>query len=210
MSKRSSSNGSSGRRGNGADGKRSRVERRQARPLRRFLLLNILPLGAIATVGVLWYRGIIEVDRFLPPGADENLIAIFVSIGILFVVASLSLPAAHAVVKGVDSSFARRTRILAGNEEGSRIGALLLSPLLTVAYLIAWPLRFLLMVLSLLLIAVIIVFMVRLFQPEFAQSWVDRATQLRPSSSSEASPDPADQSRRNGGLPVFRLSTRSC
>ena len=34
------------------------------------LFFNILPLTAITTLVVLWYRGVIQFDQVLPPGAD--------------------------------------------------------------------------------------------------------------------------------------------
>lgn len=170
--------------------RRSRVSRKPARPVRRFLLGNVLPLGAIITLGVLWHRGVIDFKEILPPGADQNLVVLIVCIALLFVVASISLPAAHAVVKAVDASFQRRASVLAGGKRrdpdesesddgsveghGSKLGALFTTPFFAMIYVIAWPIRFVLILASFGLLAVSIVFTVRLFDPEFLQAWVDR------------------------------------
>ncbi len=175
--------------------RRSRVSRKPARPVRRFVLGNVLPLGIVITLGVLWYRGVIDFEEILPPGADENLVALIVCIALLFVVASISLPAAHAVVKAADASFQRRASVLGGGgrrdrsvdvpesdgEEDdatdggdSKLGALFTTPVFAAIYVIAWPIRFVLMLASFALLAVSIVFTVRLFDPDFLQAWVDR------------------------------------
>jgi len=156
----------------------SRVPRRKKRPLRRFVLMNALPLAAFAALAVLWFQGRIPLEK-LPPGTDENLVAALVCIAALFVVASLSLPVTHAVVKHSHDEFHRRKDVITGKEEGSRLGALASSPLLMAAYVIAWPLRLVLILLSLSILAVTVVFLVRLIEPTFLQAWIDRVLEWR-------------------------------
>ncbi len=155
-----------------------RAPRKKPRPVRRFIMLNIIPLAALSALGLLWYQGKIDLEA-LPAGANENLVGAVICIGLLFVVASLSLPAAHAVVKGADASFQRRSQVLAGNEEGSRVGSAFATPILAAVYVVAWPTRFVLILLSLGLLAATILFTVRMVEPTFMQPLVDRIQELR-------------------------------
>jgi hypothetical protein len=151
--------------------------RRPARSLRRalglFLLANILPIVALGWIAIQHARGEFEI-RALPPGTTETLIVLGVAVVLLFLVASVSLPAAHRVVTELECYMAYRKAILFGHTPGSRLLSLLLLPLLPIPYLVAWPIRLVLILISLALIAVILVFLVRLFRPDFLQDWIER------------------------------------
>ena len=70
---------------------------------------------------------------------------------------------------------------LSGRESGSKFLALLALPFLFLAYLVMWFTRLVLTLLSFALIAVIVVFMIRLFQPEFLNEHLEKVLAWRPS-----------------------------
>ena len=144
---------------------RSRAPRaKKRRPLLRFVLGNGIPLVAFGVVAVLWWQGKLD-DSYLPAGADENVVGLGIALAFLFIVASVSLPAAHAVVKMAN----RRP------EDPASLKSRALAPFRALVFAVAWPARLLLVILTFALLALTIVFMVRLFQPTFLEPWFDRA-----------------------------------
>jgi hypothetical protein len=144
-----------------------------------FLLANILPLIALVVIGVLWMRGEIRVGQ-VPEGTGFNFAVLGGALVALVLVASFSLPAAHRGVTAAETLWGRRTAILLGREPGSRWCSLLLYPPIAATWLLAWPVRFILIVIAIALLAVIAIFATRLFQPAFLQEQIDRVLAWRP------------------------------
>jgi len=140
-----------------------------------FLLLFSIPILAAGVLTFFWMRGDITLKR-LPEATIFNLEATGVLLAALVLVASLSLPAVHSVVRRLDAARGRRAAVLHGEVEGSRFASVAAFPLLYVGLAIAWPLRLVLILATLALLGAILVFAVRLVVPEFLQVAVDRAT----------------------------------
>ncbi len=144
-----------------------------------FLLLNLIPIGVSAYLLIRYWRGEIAFTG-LPPGFTTNAAVAFGALVLLVLVASLSLPAAHGAVKGIEATWRGALLVLGGKAPGNRFLALLALPPLAVAWMLAWPVRAVLILASFALIAVVVVFVIRLAKPEFLQEWVDRALSWRP------------------------------
>jgi len=134
---------------------------KKRRPILRFVLSNGIPLAVFGTLAVLWWQGKLD-ESTLPAGADENVVGLGIALAALFVVAS------HAVVKMAE----RRPE--GPPDWKSRA----LAPLRAAVFVIAWPLRLGLVILTFLLLALTIVFMVRLFEPAFLEPWFERAREV--------------------------------
>ena len=159
-----------------------RPGRRQPAPSRvlwTFLLANILPLIALIVIGVLWMRGEIQIEE-APEGSGFNFAVLGGALVALVLVASLSLPAAHRGVTAAETLWGRRTAILLGRERGSRWCSLFLYPPIAAMWLLAWPVRFILIVIAIALLAVVAVFATRQFQPGFLQEQIDQIIAWRP------------------------------
>jgi len=157
--------------------KRRRKEGRFLRALGIFLLINILPLG-----GAVWFlwrylQGDLP-DIQLPSGWPFNLSVLGGGLLALVLVASLSLPAAHRAVQGTSRRLGYLKAVLGGRAEGSRLIALLLLPPIWLAWVLVWIVRSLLLLGALALIALSVLFMIRLFNPDFCQAWIDKAIHL--------------------------------
>jgi len=137
-----------------------------------FLLANLLPLAGLAYLGLRWLRGDRpEID--LPEGTGANLGVLGGGRVLLLLAASVSLPNAHRATRRLHAVLRRRVAILMGRERGSRLLSVLLYVPLVLAYALAALVRFVLIVLSLAILAVCVVFIVRLLEPGFAQEWID-------------------------------------
>ncbi len=145
--------------------------------IRALLLMNILPVIAGLVLLYYWQRGEIERIR-IPEGVTSTLAVLGVDLVLLILVASLSLPAAHRAVKALGESWGTRKATIRGEVPGSKFGSALVLPFVGGTYLIVWPIRFGLILISLALIGVFLVFCVRIFEPVFLQEWVDRALSL--------------------------------
>jgi hypothetical protein len=154
-----------------------RSPRRDSSPRRSwlatFLLLNLLPLGALGVTGVLWAQGKIQL-RELPKGLTSNLIGFGVGVTALALVASLSLPVAHRSTKALERAWREGFQVLSGKLLGSRVGCFLRIPFVALGWILAWLSRAVLIGLSFALIAVCIVFLVRVFVPDFAEPLASR------------------------------------
>lgn len=139
-----------------------------------FCLLNLIPLAAVIVLGILWYRGDIVFNQ-LPEGTGATLGILAGLLVVIFLVASFSIPISHDAVKAVGLALSRKRAIIKGQEEGSRILAVLLFPFNWIFLLFTALLRMLLMLLALVLMGVFGIFCVRLFKPEFLQEWIDKA-----------------------------------
>lgn len=145
-----------------------------------FLLANILPLGIAVYLLVRYLQGDLP-ELQLAEGTGQNLAVLGVALLLLILVASFSLPTAHRTTKRIEALLRWRVAILTGRAHGSRLASLLLYlPLLTVYVLMAL-LRFSLTVLALGILAVCIIFIVRLLDPDFLQKWLEDVLSYRSS-----------------------------
>ncbi|MEZ6196314.1 MAG: hypothetical protein R3F20_11410 [Planctomycetota bacterium] len=136
------------------------------------LLINILPIGGLAALAWGITTGRVDPDR-LPAGLGRNALLAGVSLALLFVLASLLLPLVHSAAKGL--RIARHVSAERRREGGMgrKLWEWLLWPFRALGYLVFWLLRFSIYIGSLALIAAIVVFAVRAFRPDFAESWLD-------------------------------------
>ena len=146
--------------------------------LRMVLLWNLLPLVVLSALGVMWLRGEIQIEA-LPEGSGFNLGVLGGALVLLLLVASLSLPAAHGAVKRCQQGLAHRRAILAGKAEGSRVASLGLILMGYPAYLLGILIRLVLILLSFALIAIVLVFGVKLFKPEFLEGPIRQIMEYR-------------------------------
>jgi hypothetical protein len=138
------------------------------------LLVNIVPLGVLGYLAVQYARGEIQIEEDqIPEGLTQTLIWVGVAILALFLIASISLPAAHNGVKSLEMACRRGKAVLAGREPGSRILALLALPFQGLFLSIAWVIRLVLILLSFALIVVVGLFLARLKWPDLGQEWID-------------------------------------
>jgi hypothetical protein len=136
-----------------------------------FLLANVLPIGALGFAAWKALRGEFPVEK-LPKGLGAHLGAIALSIALLFVFARWSLPAVHATVRAAERGLKKRRRILSGEERGNRAAAFATAPFYAMLWAVSYPVRFVLIVLSLVLVAAVIVGVVRFARPDFVADYV--------------------------------------
>lgn len=138
------------------------------------LLVNIVPLIILTVLGVMYARGEIEIqeDR-VPEGMGPTLAWVGGGFVVLFLVASVSLPAAHDGVKVVQGQLQRGGRVMRGEEEGSKVMVVLTWPFLALLLPLAWSARFVLIVLSFALILLIVLFVARLKWPDLGSEQID-------------------------------------
>jgi hypothetical protein len=147
-----------------ADGNRGRV-------LLLFLLSNVFPLAVLAYAAWKWRRGELAVER-LPQGIGTHLAMTGFALVLLFVFASWSVPLVHAIVKRVEAGLSRRRRVMDGTEKGNPFRAALMVPPLAFLWVVAYPVRFLLIAASLALTTLVLIGGVRLFAPDFLADYV--------------------------------------
>lgn len=131
-----------------------------------FLLLNILPIAGAAYAAWKWARGELPVER-LPRGLGTHLAAMGACLAALFVLAGWSLPLVHGVVRRIETGLARRRRVMDGSVKGNPFRAALMFPLLAGLWVVAYPVRFALIAVSLGLVGLVGVGCVRLLDPSF-------------------------------------------
>jgi hypothetical protein len=147
------------------------AEGRRGRVVLMFALLNILPLGAMVYAAWKWWRGELPVER-LPQGLGTHLALTGAALALLFLFAGWSLPLVHAVVKRVETGLARRRRVMDGTAKGNPFRAALMMPLLAFLWVVAYPVRFLMIAASLALVLLVVLGGVRLFLPDFLADYV--------------------------------------
>jgi len=166
-------------------GRSDRPRGRLADLLRALLLMNLIPLLVLGYLLVLRVRGEVE-PLTLPSGAGRTLLFLLGVLFLVILVATVSLPAAHRIVKGLESGMGLRRRILAGEEEGSRLGALAVLPGQALVYALAWPLRVGLVLVTFVLLAAFGVLCIRVVVPDFLDEWVTRVPFLAPDQKASA------------------------
>lgn len=140
-----------------------------------FLLVNILPIGGLVYAAFKWSRGELPVDK-LPKGLGFHGGALAAALFALFVVARWSLPVVHAVVRWAEQGLGMRRRIVDGAQKGNPVRAVLMLPVYAALWVVAFPIRFAMIVVSFALIAAIVVGIARFFDPAFAVAWGVPAT----------------------------------
>lgn len=140
--------------------------------------MNVIPLAVGIGLWVLHAQGKIEFKE-LPAGFTTNAVVAGGALLALALVASASLPVAHGWVRSVEGTMRLHSDRLIGRAEGSRIVALLSLPFLFLGYVLAWPIRAVLIVLSFALIAVVGIFVVRMARPDFLEEWIQKVIAYR-------------------------------
>ena len=138
------------------------------------LIVNVVPLTVLAVLLIQWLRGdVVFSDEEIPAGTGETLAWVGGLLVALILVASLSLPTAHEGVKGISARLRRCGRIMAGDEDGSKVLVVLLWPLWFVLWNLCAAVRFVLILLSLVLIGLLLLFTARLHWTDLLQSQLD-------------------------------------
>jgi len=146
-----------------------------------FLLVNMLPLGVGGWLLFRHLRGDLPPIE-LPEGSTFNLQALAACLLALILVASLSLPVAHRIVKRVEAALRwARDGLLLRNRRAF-FPALLGLPFLALSWIVAALVRLVLLLLALALILLTILFVARLFEPDLLQTQVDAVLKWRPGS----------------------------
>ncbi len=135
-----------------------------------FLLLNVAPIAGVAYAAFKWTRGELPLDR-IPRGMGAHIGAIAVAILLLFVFARWSLPVVHRVVKFAEGGMSLRRQVMDRDAKGNPVRAALALPFYWLLWIVAYPVRFVLMTISFVLIAVVVVGLVRFYDPNFAAAW---------------------------------------
>jgi hypothetical protein len=103
----------------------------------------------------------------LPRGVGANVLAIGAATAGLFVFGRWSLPAVHRAVKFAEQGFSLRRRVMDRDAPGNPVRAVLALPFYGVLWIVAYPIRFVLLAGCLGLVLVAALGIVRLFLPEF-------------------------------------------
>ncbi len=135
-----------------------------------FLLLNLAPIAGVVYAAFKWTRGELPLDQ-LPRGMAAHIGAIAVAIALLFVFARWSLPVVHRVVKFAEGGTRLRRQVMDRDAKGNPVRAALALPFYWLLWIVAYPIRFVLMAMSFVLIAVVVIGIVRFFRPEFAADY---------------------------------------
>lgn len=147
-----------------------------ARTLGMLLLVNIVPVIVLAVLAVQYMNGEIEIkEDQIPEGTTQTLIWVGGILVALFLVASLSLPAAHDGVKAVQAQLKKSGAVMRGEAEGSKFLVILGWPFLALLQLLGAMARFILIVLSFALIALLVIFLARLKWPGLCQEQIGQA-----------------------------------
>lgn len=138
------------------------------------LIVNVVPLTVVAVLLIQWFRGDVEFSKDqVPAGTGETLAWVGGLLVALILVASLSLPTAHEGVKGTAARLRRCGRIMGGEEEGSKVLVVLLWPAWLVLRVVCAVARFVLILLSLVLIGLLLLFTARLHWTDLLQTQID-------------------------------------
>ena len=136
-----------------------------------FLLLNAIPILGFSWVAWKVSRGEASLDD-LPAGLGRNGLYFAVTVTALFFVVSLLLPAVHGPARGLRASLRRSAEIRSQCGFPRLVLELLLWPIRQILYVGLWLLRAICFLASFALIALALLFVVRLFQDGFGDAWL--------------------------------------
>jgi hypothetical protein len=146
-----------------------------AQKLKMLLLLNALPLAAVAFLAWKLWRGTLTLEAMkarLPAGAGDNLLAFALVLLALIVVASFLLPIVSFGVRMLRLRHLLAVERWRTGRAVRRGWEVLWFLPRTLTYAVLWSLRLISMLATLALSVAAMVFVVRLIKPDFGEAWL--------------------------------------
>ena len=139
------------------------------------LAVNIVPLVILAVIAVKYANGEIEIkEDQIPDGVGQTLAWVGGTLLALFLVAAVSLPAAHDGAKAAQGQLRRSGAVMRGEVDGSRFLVCLGWPFFALMALLGGLARFVLILLSFALMGLLGLFLARLKWPDLCQEQIDQ------------------------------------